>query len=187
MTQLVDVVFFEKTYPGRDHAVWTAPQLKAVVWTKGHWAARAPNGWQAYTETFAHSDLGGVTTGRFLVHMALCTETTYGPPPEPVGVAATLRQVLDPMVVGGKRATEVSPSKAYNTAGGLLLWKQRHGLVTAPTVYPARPYVQRRLEDKELLLALDVPGTRIKGADADTLQGWRAELSPPFQNKTRSL
>ena len=53
--------------------------------------------------------------------------------------------------------------------------------MTAPTVYPARPYVQRRLEDKELLLALDVPGTRKRGADADTLRGWRAELSLPFK------
>lgn len=181
MTQPVYVVFFEKTYPGRDHVVWMALQLKAVVWTKGHWAARAPNGWQAYTEVFTHQDLGGVTTGKFLVHMALRTGTTYGPPPEPVGVAAKLGQVLDPMVVGGKRAMEVSPSEAYNMAGGLLLWKQWHGLVMAPTVYAAWPYVQRRLEDKELLLVLEVPGTRIKGVDADTLQGWRTELSLPFK------
>jgi hypothetical protein len=104
--------------------------------------------------------------------MALHSETTYGLPLEPVGVAAMLGQVLDPTVVGGKQATEVGPSEeAHNMAGGLLLWKQWHGLVMAPMVYPAWLYVQRRLEDKELLLALDVPRARIKGADADTLRG----------------
>jgi hypothetical protein len=90
MMHLVDVVFFERTYPGRNHVVWTMPQLTAVVWTKGHWAARVLDGWQVNTEMFAHPDLGGVTTGRFLVHMALHSETTYGPPLEPVGMAATL-------------------------------------------------------------------------------------------------
>ena len=54
-------------------------------------------------------------------------------------------------------------------------------MVKAPTMYPNCPYVLRHLESKELLLALDIPGMRIKEAGESILNLWVKELTLPFK------
>ena len=128
-----------------------------------------------------HQDLGGVTNGTFRVRAALREGLPNLQPRPPVGTQARLNQVIDP-TIRGKEYTGPKPEEGtHNTYLGLLDWSQRHESVVVPMVYPWAPQVARPLSNPELLTALDVPATKIKGAGPDMAQRWAKEITLPFK------
>jgi hypothetical protein len=160
----VDVVVFFNQIPGCRHSVWSASNTQTVMWVSTKQLRKGTKfteGWCGTTGQVTHNQVEGVTNGRFWISTAIRTTYKMLSWKQPVkAVSNTLIQVIDQKLSG--RQAQIIGGDNYNlenTALGLLNWHTRFGQVTVPSVYSKLHWSRRKLSDKELADALDIPVT----------------------------
>ena len=177
----VQVVCFVDTVPGKNHAVWQSSTVEGVLWVaRGQIRTQEVTGWKIRREIVRHNEVGGVTNGMFRVGVAIRQGSTrWRWKPKERFVPNVLCQVLDPCQSGRKvEPPNEEKGPVVNTAIGLLDWGQRFGFVQAPTVYSKDWWAKRRLTNRELASALDLPGSVTTRTSANSLN-WLAKATVP--------
>jgi hypothetical protein len=152
----VEAVLVETGRLRKSNPVWKAPQV-AVVMSLDGWRECPPEDWTTSRKKVSHAQLGGVTDGEFLIHIA------YRGPFEDFdwcenlpGVPAKLVHVLSCIGSGRKIPIPEGVPDGW-AAGERLCWANRFKKIATPTVYYKDSWVKRRLELKELKGMLDIP------------------------------
>eukprot|EP00521_Asterionellopsis_glacialis_P010601 CAMPEP_0195294542 /NCGR_PEP_ID=MMETSP0707-20130614/15272_1 /TAXON_ID=33640 /ORGANISM="Asterionellopsis glacialis, Strain CCMP134" /LENGTH=157 /DNA_ID=CAMNT_0040355543 /DNA_START=1966 /DNA_END=2436 /DNA_ORIENTATION=- len=122
----VDVLLYGGAYPSKASSLWRNEELKAIIWIVSRRASgspRVPKRWSCSIKRITHSNVGGVTDGRFWVHVAVRDGGTLSWKPRHRFVNNTLNQIVDPNISGKKccpvKSTEIDKS---NTSLGVLTW-----------------------------------------------------------------
>jgi hypothetical protein len=183
LTKPVDVFVSFDAVPGCKHPAWSSRTTKAIVWIsakKLRKGSRFPKGWTVSTSSVSHNKVGGVTTGRYWIGVRVRSDqqlVTWDPTSR--AVLNTLIQIID-QKLGGRRTGKIAPSNhcLRNRALGLLQWEHRFENVVVPTVYSKSHWTRRKLSDKELTDALDIPATIARKAHPKVLK-WLTSLVTP--------
>lgn len=138
-----------------------------------------------------HADLGGVTTAstRFTVARRAEDESVglplaagrKRPRSPPVGfLGASLGRVINPTISG--RLCAAPGPLDFDSSTAVLDWNLRGEAFKLPSVFSKETgFVRRKLSDKELLAAMDVPASVVKHAPPERQAAWSAEISVPFK------
>jgi hypothetical protein len=175
LTKPVDVFVSFDAVPGCNHPAWSSRTTKAIVWISAKQlrkGSRFPRGWTVSASSVSHNKVGGVTTGRYWIGVGVRSDqqlVTWDPTSR--AVPDTLSQIID-QKLGGRRTGKIAPSNhcLRNTALGLLQWEDRFQNVIVPTVYSKSHWTPRKLSNKELTDALDIPATIARKANPKVLK-----------------
>jgi hypothetical protein len=158
----VDVILIETGRPRRNSPIWKGTRVLVVVSLDG-WRESPPANWTTSRHRVGHAQLGGVTEGEFVIHIAhrgqfdgfdWCKDLP--------GVPAKLAHVLTCTGSGRKVPIPEGTPDGW-TEGGRLLWERRFDKVATPTVFYKDSWVKRRLELKELKGVFDIPAQEVCG------------------------
>jgi hypothetical protein len=153
----VDPVLIEMGRPRRNSPIWKGKRVMVVVSLDG-WRESPPANWMTSRHRVGHAQLGGMTEGEFLIHIAHRGpfedfEWCKGLP----GVPAKLMHVLT-CTGSGRKVPVPEGIPDGRTSSERLIWEQRFDKIATPTVFYKDSWVKRRLELKELKgMLLDIP------------------------------
>jgi hypothetical protein len=152
----VDVLLVESGRVGTHSSIWNEASCKVAVSLEG-WRGSPPSAWTILRKRIRHDELGGVTTGEFVVHVAHRGEFNgFNWFREMKGVSAKLNHVLTCAGLGRKVPMTTGIKRGW-TDDDKLVWANRFEKIDTPTVYFKDSWLSRRLELKELKAVLDVP------------------------------
>ena len=167
----VDVVLVQGSgQPPLSHPLWDLASVQVVVWvsaarTRGAGRKNAPEGWRTLTRVFFHARLGGVTDGRFVIGYAMRNDPEVKCSNGVELFPNFLNQIWKPTESGRTTAIPETDTPTENTTRGQLTWGSRLStFVTGPTVFSKNRWTSRRLTDRELSDALDMPADKFKQA-----------------------
>ena len=166
----VDVVVFIGCRPERQHPLWRCKDIRMIIWivevdSNRRRGMTSPTTWEVESHEVVHSELGGVTNGRFRVFCArpkrskrlLQWKWKFN------RFQNNLAQIQSTVESGAPAVIKTVLSKGtLNTPFGLWDWKGRKdGVVYAKSVFLEKQgkWVRRRLLTKERLDALDIPAS----------------------------
>jgi hypothetical protein len=152
----VGVLLVESGRVGTHSSIWNGATCKVVVSLEG-WRGSPPSAWTILRKRIRHDELGGVTNGEFVVHVAHRGEFNgFNWFREMKGVSAKLNHVLTCTGLG-RKVPRTTGIKRGSTDNDKLVWANRFEKIDTPTVYSKESWLSRRLELKELKAVLDVP------------------------------
>lgn len=141
-----------------------------------------------------HSELGGVTLVSTYFSVARRVEpdemgnvdaipSRKRSRSPPVGfIGASLGRVIKSTLPG--RSCPAPGPTDFDSSTDVLDWAQRGAYLKLPSVFSRDTgFVRRRLSDKELLAAMDVPASVVKHATAERQAAWAAEITVPFKSR----
>mmetsp|Transcript_3766 Transcript_3766/g.5132 ORF Transcript_3766/g.5132 Transcript_3766/m.5132 type:complete len:356 (+) Transcript_3766:2809-3876(+) len=166
-SQPVNVLLFDLVWSNLENIITCDKfnKLNFIVWcnvNKKKFVGTDPPGWKVSWHKVVHSQLGGVTSGLFV--MRCCRGLPLKEPwfaSKDKGIAACLEDVLDKTNGVGHRKQKLDEvmEQESNT---FKAWKRRRSKVFAQTVYNKVCAAERFLDPKEILKVLDIPAYRAR-------------------------
>jgi hypothetical protein len=167
----VDAILVQGNWPELEDPIWKMQTLqvaiKVVVSRRkpgGKSTSQSlPEGWTSYQSyKLCHTELGGVTNGRFTVEVRSRCELTSSVQVLPPRVSGKLGEALS-MMEGGRNVALGNKGDS-NTASGILDWRhmKKAGKVKTPSIYYKDGGVERTISVQEMTRILDFPGTRTR-------------------------
>ncbi|GKY95914.1 hypothetical protein MPSEU_000552000 [Mayamaea pseudoterrestris] len=179
--QEADVVCFDNIRPGASHAVWKLPGVELVIWFGSYSRGNVPLGWIRTSHLIRHSELGGVTNGEFVVHLATRSDAPLAKLPQEVGVRMYLASIID------KTANGVPCSPPTNAEDVLVDLRQLGDRYVVPSVFSRTGFVRRKLSSKEVNLVWDLPATITKSCPPRLVERLVEEVRLPFKIRVHAL